>query len=311
MQFWHRRRSKRTTARIRIWADAKDAKLLGFAAYKAGMTHALVTENRPNSPSKGEDVSMPLTILECPPMRVVAIEGLASDYGGLKLVGQQWASDLPKQLARAVRLPKKPATSLSPDALVDVRVLLCSQPWLIGLKHTPEIIEMRLGGNCVPDKLAFAQSLLGKEVPIESVFGEGQHVDTHAITTGKGLQGPVKRHGVEIRSHKSQKTIRGPATLGPWHGNRSWRVAHQGQMGFFQRTEHNKWIVKIGKDGADVTPKGGFLHYGLVKGSYVAVKGSVGGPCKRLITLTVPTRPNKGIPKQAPAITYLSRGSKQ
>lgn len=312
MQFWHRRRAKRETPRIRIWASSKDVRLLAFAGYKAGMTHALVVENRSQSPSKGEEVSMPLTILECPPMRIVAVEGFRQDYGGSNLSVVQWAADLPKDLSRTVRLPKKPKqVSFSPDSLVDIRVLACTQPSLMGLKHKPEIVEVRLGGASVADKLAYAQSVLGKDISVDGVFGEGQQVDAHGVTTGKGLQGPVKRHGVEIRSHKSEKTKRGPGSLGAWHGNRSWRAPHQGQMGYHQRTEHNKWIVKIGKAGDEITPKGGFLHYGEVRQSFVAVKGSIMGPAKRLVTLTVPTRPNHGIPKQAPSIVHLSRGSKQ
>jgi len=83
-----------------------------------------------------------------------------------------------------------------------------------------------------------------------------------------------------------------------------------GQMGYHQRTEYNKRILKIGNNGEEVTPKGGFLHYGIIKNNYVILKGSVQGPPKRLIVLRSAIRCPEdkfGLPE----ITYLSRESKQ
>ncbi|RLI21750.1 50S ribosomal protein L3, partial [Candidatus Bathyarchaeota archaeon] len=42
-----------------------------------------------------------------------------------------------------------------------------------------------------------------------------------------------------------------------------------------------------------VTPKGGFVRYGIVKGPYILIEGSVPGPKKRLIRLRYPARPPK------------------
>ena len=35
----------------------------------------------------------------------------------------------------------------------------------------------------------------------------------------------------------------------------------------------------------DITPMGGFGHYGIVKNDYLMIKGGIAGPRKRLITL--------------------------
>jgi len=69
--------------------------------------------------------------------------------------------------------------------------------------------------------------------------------------------------------------------------------------------------MKIGNKPEDINPKGGFLHYGLVKNNYVLVKGSVNGTAKRLIRFIHATRPNKKIPADAPQIAYTSLESKQ
>jgi len=67
-----------------------------------------------------------------------------------------------------------------------------------------------------------------------------------------------------------------------------YTVPRAGQMGFHQRTEYNKRIMIISntenKD-YNINPKGGYKHFGFVKGDYVVLKGSVPGTYRRLIKL--------------------------
>ena len=72
-----------------------------------------------------------------------------------------------------------------------------------------------------------------------------------------------------------------------------YRVAHAGQTGYHQRTQFNNLIIKIGDKPEEVNAKGGFIRYGVVKNPYILIRGSVGGPKKRLITLTEPIRQHK------------------
>jgi large subunit ribosomal protein L3 len=85
-------------------------------------------------------------------------------------------------------------------------------------------------------------------------------------------------------------------------------------MGFHNRTEYNKRIMMMGEDSERVNPKGGFISYGLVKGDYMLLKGSVMGPAKRLINLRKAAREGM-YPQEAPQVTYLhtewKRGDKQ
>ena len=76
-------------------------------------------------------------------------------------------------------------------------------------------------------------------------------------------------------------------------------------MGHFQRTELNKWLLKIGDKMEEINPKGGFTRYGVVKNPYVIFKGSIAGPKKRLIRFNHAIRPNKKIIKEAPAIKQI------
>ena len=82
-------------------------------------------------------------------------------------------------------------------------------------------------------------------------------------------------------------------------------------MGYHQRTEYNKRILKIGKDGKEVTVKGGYIRYGQVKGPHIIIRGSVAGTEKRLVRLRQPARPPTEIPETAPQITYISLESPQ
>ncbi len=82
-------------------------------------------------------------------------------------------------------------------------------------------------------------------------------------------------------------------------------------MGYHQRIEFNKRILKIGKDGKDVTVKGGYVRYGEVQGPYMIISGSVAGTEKRQIRLRVPARPPSDTPETAPQLTYISLESPQ
>jgi large subunit ribosomal protein L3 len=276
------------------------------------MTHLMVNDNRMTSLTKGEDIQMPVTILECPPLKIASIILYRKDAYGLHSTGQINAEKLEKETTRKITTQKKPIKQPDTKNIAEVRVLAYTQPKLTSIgKKKPEFFELGIGGTKPEEKLAFAQGLLGKEIKITDVFTEGQLVDITSITKGKGLQGPMRRFGLSKRSHKSQKAIRTPGSLGPWHGPRLYRVAHQGQMGFQQRVDRNKQIIKIDDDPTKINPVGGFMRYGFIKNQYLLIKGSVGGAHKRLITLTLPRLIITKLPKEPPQVVYTSTSSKQ
>src|SRR3989338_8880133 len=316
MGVWPRKRAKREVARVRTWSSPKDTKPLGFAGYKVGMTHAIVTDNRPNSITKGDELFMPVTIIECSPLKIFGVNCYHQSNYGITLSSTILHSTTDKHLKRSIPIPKKIQKKIEEvDAkkCSTIRILVHTQPakTTIG-KKKPEIFELALGGNTT-SQLEYANNNLGKELRVTDVFTQGNLIDTHAITKGKGFQGPVKRFGISRKQHKSEKGTRAPGSLGGWsaQGHVMYRVAHAGQMGYHRRTDYNKWIISIGDKPEEITMKGGFLHYGNVKNSYILVKGSVQGPAKRLIRLVLAIRPNKKIPQQAPNIKYLHLSTHQ
>ena len=313
MQYWPRKRAKRIYARVRSWASSKEAKLLGFAGYKVGMTHLIINDNRKASTTKGMSISCPVTIIECPPLKPVSIRFYKNTQYGSKLISEVMADNFDKELKRKIILPKKKDIKKEiPNDYDYVRLLVHTSPGRTGLgKKMPEIFEAAIGGS-KEDQMKYAQEKLGKEINISEVFKEGQQLDIHAVSKGKGVQGPVKRFGVSLRQHKSEKGVRRVGSLGGWkaQGHIMWRVAKAGKMGYHMRTERNKWLLKIGNN-ADINKKGGFENYGIVKNPYVLVKGSVIGPKKRLVRFNEALVPNKIRPSEAPSIQYIHLGVKQ
>lgn len=315
MQYWHRRQAKKAYSRVRHWPDSSEVKLLGFAGYKVGMTHCMVTDNLPNSITKGEDLSIPLTVIECPAIKIAGINFYKKKIYGLTLSSCVLASNLDKVLKRKIILPKKIKQNVDDiEEFDDVRVLVYTQPSKTGIgKKKPDVFEIGIGGDKKEEKLDYAKSILGKEIAVKDILKEGHQLDSHSVTTGKGTQGAVKRFGIGLRSHRSEKGRRGPGSLGPWkaQGHVMWRVAHAGKTGYYNRLERNKWLIKIGEKPEEINPKGGFLNYGLVKNDYILIKGSVPGSVKRLIKLVFATRPNKSLIEESPNIQKISLESKQ
>jgi large subunit ribosomal protein L3 len=316
-----RKRAKSEVPRIRSWLEEDKARMAGFAGYKAGMTHVMMIDDRPRSLTEGMEISMPVTVLEVPPMNVVAVRAYESYNGGLRPAGEAWAENLSEDLSRAMTAPKKTrGESLADlealgDDIAEVRILTHTNPILISgvPKKMPDLMEMAVNGGSMADRLKFAGGLLGQQVPITDVFELGDLLDVTAVTKGKGTQGPVKRWGIAIAKRKHARTgkKRHVGNLGPWHpAHVSWRVPQLGQMGYHQRTENNKRLMFIGTDGAEITPNGGFPGYGMVRNQYVLIKGSLPGPIKRLVRMRHAIRPGINFVK-APEFLYVSKESKQ
>ncbi len=171
-------------------------------------------------------------------------------------------------------------------------ILVQTQPAMTGMgKKKSDVAELRLSGT-PEQQYAYAKEKFGKELHVSEVFGTGQFVDVKAVDKGKGFQGVVKRFGVKVHRPKAKKR-RYVGSIGPWHPPLvQWTVAMAGQMGYQNRTEYNKRVLALdgAANSAAVNPKGGFLHYGLVKSDYIVVHGSVPGAPKRPVALRIPTR---------------------
>jgi large subunit ribosomal protein L3 len=300
LAYWPRKRARRIYPHLTVYPKTEKAKILAFAGYKAGMTHAIVIDNRKDSITFGQEVAIPVTVLDCPPLKVVGIRAYTNTTKGLKVLSEAWAKDLPKDISRKVKIKKADANKISEiekelDKISKLRLIVSTQPRLSGIrKKKPEIFEIEIGGKDVKEKFEFAKSLLGKEIAVKDVIGEGELVDVTAITKGKGTAGPVKRFGIKIQVRHAKKKLRHTGTLGPQTPRKvRWTVPMAGQLGFSRRTELNKRILKMGESGDEITPKSGFKGYGVIKRNYLLVEGSIPGSKKRLVLLRPAIRSSK------------------
>jgi len=309
--FYPRVRARRPYPRIEKWPSSSDVKPLGFAGYKAGMTHVMAINTNTNMTTKGQLISRAVTVLDCPPIFVLGFKAYSNTPQGLKPVADVLAEKQNKELERKFVVKKiKPLDEqlkrLDGQKVAKVRLLVHMKP---GFKKKPEVFELAIGGT--PDKqLEYAKTVLGKDIKASELLKEGDFIDVFSITRGQGFEGPVKRFGIRIHGRKAQQMARkvgGKGTTEP--GKVRSTVPQGGQHGWQSRMEFNKRIIKILPNGADAEPAGGFLRYGKVYGEAVLLDGSVPGPTKRLIRLRSPMRPPKT--KYPSDVKSISRESKQ
>jgi large subunit ribosomal protein L3e len=303
---------------------SKPCHLTGFIGYKAGMTHILRDVDKPGSKLHKKETCEPVTIVECPPMIVVGVVGYVKTPRGLRTLNTVWAEHLSdeckrrfyknwykakkkaftkyvakyqdgkKQIEAELAQMKKHCTTIRVLAHTQVRKLTG-----LGQKKA-HLIEIQVNGGTTNDKVDFATKLFEKAVTVDSVFQSNEMIDTIAITKGRGTEGVVTRWGVTRLPRKTHRGLRKVACVGAWHPARlQWSVARAGQHGFHHRTEINKKVYKIGKKGEEshkagtdfdvvdkeITPMGGFAHYGVVREDYLMIKGGIPGTKKRPITL--------------------------
>lgn len=298
--YWPKKRTSRIYQSITVYPETDKPKVMGFAGYKAGMLHSMVFDNRKGSITFGQEVAKPVTVIDCPPLKIVGIRAYTNSFDGLKILSDVFSKELPKEMSRKIKVGNfKTEESLagiekSADKISKIRIVVATQPKLSGMKKkTPEIFELEVGGKNMKENLDYAKGLLNKEMTAKDFIREGELIDVVAVTKGKGTQGPVKRFGVKIQNRHAKKKMRHVGSLGQ---ERPGKVRHtlpmSGQMGFWRRTDLNKRVLKIG-EGQDITPKSGFTSYGIVKSNYILVEGSVPGSKKRLVMMRPAIRPTK------------------
>lgn len=319
MQFWPRKRSPRPYSGVKARVSSKTVKPLEFAGYKAGMTHVLIKDSAKNSMTKGMNVSVPVTVIECPAIKIAGLRFYAKKGYGTMVQTEVLNNKVDKELGRKICLAKesedfsKAIDAVKLDKIVDVKVLVYTEPKKAGFgKKKPEVFEMAVGGD-LHSKIKFVKDHAEKGITLADTFKAGEYVDVHGITKGKGFQGSVKRYGVELRSHKAEKTKRAPGSLGPWsgQGHIMYREAYAGKMGYHPRIDYNKQIVLISENADDVNVDGGFINFGLVRGQYLLLKGSVPGPKKRLVRLVASIRLSKKVTTEAPKVVKIVKDSPQ
>ena len=287
---------------MRTWPQlvTEKSSLLGFAGFKAGGIHILTVDDREKTPNFGKQLLNAATVIATPPIKIMGIRGYKRDLYGQHAIFDIYAKDLPKELSRKFDAKSTDDGISKAESLLesasDVMAIVAISPNSIGLgQKVPFVFEVAVSGKDARSQYDYVKSLLGREIRNTDVFQIGQNIDVFGITRGKGIEGPITRFGVKRKQHKSRKSVRAVGTLGPISpAVVMYTVARQGQRGFHQRTEYNKRVLIISNTDKDaqnsINPPGGFKHFGIVKGDYIVVRGSVPGVPKRLVKMRQPIR---------------------
>jgi large subunit ribosomal protein L3e len=304
---------------------SKPVHLTAFVGFKAGMTHVVREINKPGSRLNKKEVVEAVTIVECPRMVVVGVVGYLETPRGLKKVKSLFAEHLDESVIRRFyrRYPgknhykafkqyqkpenwKKTVDTVLPLLKKRASVIrVLAHPKMRDIRHVGKIkaplMEIQVNGGNVEQKIDWAFSHFEKEVRVSDVFATGDFSDVIGVTKGHGYEGVTTRYGVRKLPRKTHKGLRKVGCIGGWHPERvRWTVARSGQNGYHHRTELNKRILRVGlsaketNDNAtteadvtlkNITPLGGFPHYGVVQNDFVMLKGCTVGLRKRTLVL--------------------------
>jgi len=329
--FRPRKRAKHHRGKVRSFPrddPTQIVHLTAFAGFKAGMTHILRDVDKVGSKYHKKEVVEAVTVIETPPMIVVGVVGYIDTPRGLRALTTVWAKKLDKNTIRrfyknwvqskkkAFLNYQKKATEKPKSNDVEltrmrkycsvIRVIAHTQMNLLNLRQKKNhIMEIQVNGGTIAKKVEFAYNLFEKPITIDSVVKPNEMVDIIGVTRGKGVAGVMKRFGVKHLQKKTHRGYRRVGCIGSWHPARvRFTVGRTGQLGYHHRTEMNKKVYRIGK-GTDkknaststdltekqITPLGGFPHYGIVKHDFVMIRGGCVGPKKRILVLRKPLAP--------------------
>merc|ERR1711953_537551 len=306
--FLPRKRTRKHRGKIRSFPKddaSKKPHFTAFAGFKAGMTHVTRDIHRIDSRLHKKEVVEAVTIIETPPLKVVGFVGYIETVKGCRALGTVWANSLSNELQRRFYknwyASKKKALT---KYCTTVRAICHTQVHLQGNLRTKKahVMEIQVNGGSTADKVEFIKSQFEKDLKIDQVFGANEVIDVIGVTKGKGFTGVTKRWGVRKLPRKTHRGLRKVGCIGSWHPSKiSFTIPRAGQSGYHHRTECNKRIYRMGqgerygaKNNAatesdltekNITPMGGFPHYGIVRDDYIMIKGCCIGTKKRTLCL--------------------------
>jgi len=203
LQFYPRKRSRRILPRVN-WKHItkQEPGLLGFIGYKVGMKSAYVKDNTSHSLTKGKRITLPVTIIECPTIKILCVRF----YKNNKVIGEVLNKNLDKELKKKIKLPKEVKKKIEDYSdYDDIRLIIYSQVKKTGVKKKPDILEIGLSGS-KEEKLSYVKENINKEISVRDFIKQGL-VDIRGVTKGKGTQGPTKRFGLSLGAHKKEKGV--------------------------------------------------------------------------------------------------------
>merc|ERR1712113_794977 len=251
---------------------AQPIHLTAFIGFKAGMTHVVREAEKPGSAINKKEVVEPVTIVECPPLKVVGVTGYIKTADGPRSIKTVWAARLTDEVKRRFyknwyASKKKAFTKASKKwesedgkksidrdlellkkHAVSVRAICHTQMQGLSIRQKKaHLIEIQVNGGSIADKVEWCKTNFEKEVAVNTVFAKNEMIDCIGITKGRGYHGVTSRWHTKKLPRKTHKGLRKVACIGAWHPSRfAFSVARSGQKGYHHRTEINKKVYRVG-----------------------------------------------------------------
>merc|ERR1712212_1289646 len=202
--------------------------LTAFIGFKAGMTHVVREAEKPGSAINKKEVVEPVTIVECPPLKVVGVSGYIKTADGPRSIKTVWAARLTDEVKRRFyknwyASKKKAFTKASKKwesedgkksidrdlellkkHAVSVRAICHTQMQGLSIRQKKaHLIEIQVNGGSIADKVEWCKDNFEKEVAVNTVFAKNEMIDCIGITKGRGYHGvsarsPVLVHGIHL-----------------------------------------------------------------------------------------------------------------
>merc|ERR1711944_148890 len=282
---------------------SKPIHLTAFIGFKAGMTHVVREAEKPGSAINKKEVVEPVTIIECPPLKVVGVTGYIKTADGPRSIKTVWAARLTDEVKRRFyknwyACKKKAFTksskrwesedgkkSIDRDLellkkhAVSVRAICHTQMQGLSLRQKKaHLIEIQVNGGSIADKVEWCKDNFEKEVAVNTVFAKNEMIDCIGITKGRGYHGVTSRWHTKKLPRKTHKGLRKVACIGAWHPSRvAFSVARSGQKGYHHRTEINKKVYRVGKgvhqEGGKVVKNNASTEYDLTEKTITPMGG--------------------------------------
>jgi len=127
LAYWPRKRANRIYPAITTYPEVEKPKIMGFAGYKTCMLHAIILDNVKGSPSFGQEIVTPVTILSCPSIFVLGIRAYKMTQNGLTVFTEAWTNKLPKELSNSIKRKMKIGNVKTEEKLASIGLSLTPQ----------------------------------------------------------------------------------------------------------------------------------------------------------------------------------------
>lgn len=278
--------------------DNTKVKPVCYYGVKVGMTHVLAKNAHKNSSTYGQEIVLPVSVIETPDMKVVGArfyKNFKSTFGKKSIFEFLNQDNLVNRLIKGKKSTKKidlnEALKRKDEADDLVLLAYLDQSVTSSSQKKPTLVEINLSGE-YDAKIEYLKEKYLKTISLKETFDSDIYLDVKSISKGHGTTGPVKRFGIKVHRPKAQQIQRHVGSIGPWHpATIMFTVPRAGQYGFHNRTSYNKKLLIIDNNLENVNVKAGFKNYGLVKNDYAVIAGNIPGPSKRVVVLRASNRP--------------------